>query len=238
MLDASTKMESRAAAMDRLRREGRWNEATLFREQKRLQFRAEGMKRTAAVEAAWAAMMTEFPPLPVAPVELTDPEEPEMVDAEALELLLSRDSTSDLIDDVAWVYDVVGDDEIDPRDAPSLGAWSLLRWAQHHRSKFYEQIWPKVAAARAKRTESNPWDAAERERIEGLRRQVEEMQQEWRRKFVGDPPAVIHSMAVNALRDVRVDVDRGVARALGDALLELTNRCLASASERYAKLIP
>jgi hypothetical protein len=54
--------ESRIEATDRLRREGRWQAASTFRDEKRREFRAAGMKRGEANEAAWEAMLVEFPP--------------------------------------------------------------------------------------------------------------------------------------------------------------------------------
>jgi hypothetical protein len=46
---------------DRLRREGRWEEASIFRDQKRREFRAAGMKRSEAREAAWEVCAAAFP---------------------------------------------------------------------------------------------------------------------------------------------------------------------------------
>ena len=47
-------LESKCIATDRLRREGRWEEASLWRDQKRGQLRAEGQTRTEANEASLA----------------------------------------------------------------------------------------------------------------------------------------------------------------------------------------
>ena len=58
--------ESRIDATARLRREGRWDEATAFREAQRQRLRSEGLPRQKAVEAAWAAMVKKFQPLPPA----------------------------------------------------------------------------------------------------------------------------------------------------------------------------
>jgi len=54
---------------ERLRAEGRWSEANNFRETARADFRAKGMGRQEAVDAAWEAMAEAYPALSAA--ELT-----------------------------------------------------------------------------------------------------------------------------------------------------------------------
>ena len=56
--------ESKIVATDRLRKDGRWAEASIWRDQKRKQLRAEGQTRAESNEAAWDAMRKQFPPLP------------------------------------------------------------------------------------------------------------------------------------------------------------------------------
>lgn len=53
--------ESKLKATDRLRREGRWEEASEFREKQRLRLRSEGMSKGKAVEEAWRLMLENFP---------------------------------------------------------------------------------------------------------------------------------------------------------------------------------
>jgi hypothetical protein len=60
--------ESKIELTERLRREGRWAEASQFRDTARGDFHAKGMKRDEASEAAWAAMAQAYPPLPAAEV--------------------------------------------------------------------------------------------------------------------------------------------------------------------------
>lgn len=65
--------ESKIELTERLRRENRWEEASNFRETARADFRAKGMNRKEAAEAAWASTAESYPPLPVAnPVAATD----------------------------------------------------------------------------------------------------------------------------------------------------------------------
>ena len=61
--------ESKAELTDRLRQEGRWSEASKFKDTALADFKAKGMTREEAGEAAWQAMAEEFPPLPGEDVE-------------------------------------------------------------------------------------------------------------------------------------------------------------------------
>jgi hypothetical protein len=58
--------ESKIGLTERLRAEGRWSEASNFREAARAEFRAKGMGRQEAADAAWEAMAEAYPALPVA----------------------------------------------------------------------------------------------------------------------------------------------------------------------------
>lgn len=55
--------ESRIALTERLRREGRWDASSKFKDDALREFRAKGMKRDEASEAAWEAMEQAFPPI-------------------------------------------------------------------------------------------------------------------------------------------------------------------------------
>jgi len=59
--------ESKIVATERLRREGRWEEASRFKDAAIREFRSKGIKKAEAAEAAWKAMLEKYPPLP--PVE-------------------------------------------------------------------------------------------------------------------------------------------------------------------------
>ncbi len=56
--------ESKVELVDRLRREGRWSEASQFKDQVLRGLREEGMKRNEAGDEAWRQMAEQFPPLP------------------------------------------------------------------------------------------------------------------------------------------------------------------------------
>jgi len=55
--------ESKIAMTERLRREGRWDEATIFKDDALRDFRSKGMRRDEASEAAWEAMEQAYPPI-------------------------------------------------------------------------------------------------------------------------------------------------------------------------------
>ena len=49
--------ESKIVATERLRREGRWAEASLWRDEKRKQLRADGQTKANANEASWCSRL-------------------------------------------------------------------------------------------------------------------------------------------------------------------------------------
>jgi hypothetical protein len=138
--------ESRIEATDRLRREGRWAAASKFRDDKRREFRAAGQKRAAANDAAWEAMLAEYPP--PAPASPTPTDYSETI-AAILTIKRDPDDESTELDDVFWVYDRLGSDDIAPADFPGLGAWSLWIWARNNRARSYEMLWRNAEAANA-----------------------------------------------------------------------------------------
>jgi hypothetical protein len=54
--------ESKIGLTERLRREGRWGEASKFKDEALKELRSKGMKRDEASEAAWDAMEQAYPP--------------------------------------------------------------------------------------------------------------------------------------------------------------------------------
>ncbi len=64
--------ESKMELTERLRREGRWSEASRFKDETVRKLRREGRKRTEAIEQAWAAMAASFPPLVPTPTAEDD----------------------------------------------------------------------------------------------------------------------------------------------------------------------
>ena len=139
-----TMTESKIELTHRLQREDRWDEASKFKDNHIAQLRSEGKPRKEAQQAAWEEMGSEFPP---------QPSESEPI---ALEALPSEwagrlsSSSDDFISDALWVYSRLGLSDVQPEEAPSAGAWSLLRWAKRNEDRFFEQIMPKVVAKSSK----------------------------------------------------------------------------------------
>lgn len=132
----------------RLKKEKRYQEANEFREAARLKYVEEGMIQRHAVNRAWEDTEAAFPPL-----EEKTPE-PEVDDVEFDKLTV--DSQPDLARDVLWAYDNLELKSTKPEDAPSVGAWSLLKWAREYRNRFFEQLVPKAMAAKAKESDTGP----------------------------------------------------------------------------------
>jgi len=150
--------ESKIELTHRLQHEGRWSEASLFKDQTIKQLRSEGKTRSEAQEAAWEAMETQFPPL--AP---PDEPEPELTFSEQFDDMPASTPEA-YFRDATWVYERLAVAGVKPGDAPSPGAWALLQWAKGNQDRFFEQIMPKAFAAKQKAVESpitNDWDGCD-----------------------------------------------------------------------------
>ena len=148
--------ESRIAATERLRREGRWDEASHFRDEQRRRFKTDGMSRGEASDAAWAAMLDRYPPLPnieraecVAQSACTH--DPAKVEALMAKL---QGNKPDRVRDTLWVYEILENPRPTPDDAPSIGALSLLSWARSSRVQLFEKMLTKAMAVQPNREES------------------------------------------------------------------------------------
>ena len=142
--------ESKIEATERLRREGRWEDASRYREEVRNELRSEGRPRAEAAGAAWDAMLEKYPPLPAAELVSQGPAaELENIDIDAL-VARFKGNEPDLARDILWAYENLENRKARPEDGPSLGAWALLKWARDYRNRFFEQLLPKAIAAREK----------------------------------------------------------------------------------------
>ena len=135
--------ESKVVAMDRLRQDGRWNEASEFRDRVRTELRASGMNRSQAAEEAWVRMIAEYPAPesesgeelvvePAWPSGLTEDDE-----QVALEAISGRTANFDR--DFMWAYSQLGKSNVMPQEAPSAPAWFLLKYANSARSEFLKR---------------------------------------------------------------------------------------------------
>ncbi|NQT37596.1 MAG: hypothetical protein HQ581_08915 [Planctomycetes bacterium] len=87
--------ESKIDLTERLRREGRWAEASKFKDETVKKLRKEGLKRAEAGEQAWRKMAEAYPPLPAAePIPETAAEDEQATD-------LAEDELTQLVCDAA-----------------------------------------------------------------------------------------------------------------------------------------
>jgi len=144
--------ETRAEAMHRLQREGRWEEASAYRQEVRKQQRAAGKTKAKAGQIAWQMMAERF--LPLGAAQGTQVDGSDGLSYQQLDELLRRTAGQgvDLIRDVFWTFENLANTDVAAEDAPSMGAWSLLEWAKNHRNYFYERLLPKALTAKERQS--------------------------------------------------------------------------------------
>lgn len=190
MPDAMTVVqEGKAAATNRLRKEGRWDEASAYKDQVRAELKREGMKAEEAKEESWRRMIEASPPLPPVP----GPTESERFSPlaslyadEIAELAQERAGKTprpvDVLRDFRWVYENLFREDVRPKNAPSLGAWNLWEWAHQNVDEFYTSYLPKIMRMEEREAEKTE-SAAEPPRItkhdqqlmDDIRRQIKEL---------------------------------------------------------------
>lgn len=141
---------------DRLRKEGRMNEALRYWNKSYNLCLQEGMVGKEASEMAWGAVVEKFPPMEILPPPPERPKRgrPPKAMAEALLPAIAegwkeargqeRRDKPDLVSDILWVYANLENDAAVAGTAPSVGAWSMLVWARTYRNRFFEQLLPKA----------------------------------------------------------------------------------------------
>lgn len=147
-----TPTEARSEADRRWYREGRRNEAAIFRQQRKQFWIAAGYTRNAANDASWDETIDAFPPLPDPdqdpPIRVVEPETPEqaldriLAAASTATMLRLRSAEPDSAADIAWVASAIADPEPQIDRCPSMAAWGLLRWARSEPGKFWS-MWEK-----------------------------------------------------------------------------------------------
>ena len=122
--------ESKIELTHRLQREGRWNEASEFRDKVRSEQREAGRPRAEANEEAWSRMAEKFPPLEdpkPGNKEMDDPFFDEVNDSDLPPNLSSGDRNFE--SDLLWAYHNI-DSVVRREDAPSGAAWLLRQWGR------------------------------------------------------------------------------------------------------------
>lgn len=169
--------ESRIEATDRLRREGRWSEASLWKDERVRQHRAEGRKGEAS-DLAWAEMIAEFPPLSQGTkTKALDPLDISGADIDLIHRLIAVPVDWDR--DVMWCYQVYATPDVQLTESPSLAAWGLLRFARSEPQRFFAMV-ANVAANRLKvamkgTDESNSLRETQDPGLADLKRMIAEM---------------------------------------------------------------
>jgi len=151
----------KSQAMHLWRREGRWAKTAEYRTKVRDELLKEsGLKRATQEmkDKAWLAALKRFSPDLLSgkaeEVEEIEKEE-DAADAEVsrdLEAAFEKaseedaDVTPDLVGDVFWVYSNMERPGLKAVNAPSTGAWALLKWARENPNRFFEQLLVKAAA--------------------------------------------------------------------------------------------
>ena len=158
--------------LSRLENEGRLDEADKWRIARHEFLVSTGISDADASEKAWAQLEAAFPPadqrqphetihqhrkrktkinkgLPAPPVPKKEEKEPkeeeddQSVEASIKSFLLSQNEVQ-LDIDAQWVYTHLGARNLSPPDAPSPGAWELLKAAKNDRRWFLKDMLPRL----------------------------------------------------------------------------------------------
>lgn len=139
-------MESKIVATRRLQTEGRWIEASAFKDETIKQLRSGGMKKAAAGETAWKRMIEKFPPLNKTEGDLPSSQKGAAdLQIEKLMQVASHQVPTNFTADVQWVYQHLDCHDLSTSNVPSSSALSTLKWARSNRTRFFENLLPKIA---------------------------------------------------------------------------------------------
>jgi hypothetical protein len=177
--------ESKMALTDRLRKEGRWEEASLFKDEVIKKLRLEKTYKTKfeAAEDAWEQMEAKYPPLP----------ETEIAKEEKATVSISPIPWQDLptkaefSKEVEWVHQqfvliveetprgrkILWDNASEP--PPSTGACSMALWAADNRTAFYKDILPKAMTSATPGGDEDGLVREEKKSIAEVQRIIEKM---------------------------------------------------------------
>ena len=143
--------EGKAAITDRLRAEGRWSAASKFKDEAINRLRAEGKRSTEARELAWEEMEKAFPSIEI-PVEAAAETAAEFEGIDDEQIAALANAPIDHAADIRWCYRNMQNPRASVIDAPSLGAWGLLKHARANQQRFYETLMPKALEANTNQT--------------------------------------------------------------------------------------
>ena len=127
--------EDKLGCNNRLKREGRLEEAYRFKDNLIAKYRQTGMKRIEAQHRGWYDMMVKFPP---------DEDEEDLDESE-----LPQPGNVNFSSDVEWVYANLGI-KVAKKSAPNPGAYAMLLWAREKPDDFFKTMMPKALDIKAK----------------------------------------------------------------------------------------
>lgn len=145
-------LDSQKAEYARLRKEGRWPEASAYRNEERKRLRAAGRSKQESKEESWALMLKAYPA-----DEAGHPAgERRSVEANSNDFPDVVMGVADFDEQVRWAARFLGADPhtIPKRQIPSPGHIAMLKFADRNLGRFYE--WVRNLEARdseAKKTE-------------------------------------------------------------------------------------
>lgn len=145
-IELSPMAESKLVLSKRLQREGRYNEAFLYKDLMLKELRAKKVFGEKAKEESWRLMAKKYPPKPELEPKKPVKEKPVEKKFEPLEVADDLpDSTPDtFLQDATWVYNNLRRRGASLQNAPTSGAVGLLEWARDNPNDFYKQTWPKA----------------------------------------------------------------------------------------------
>ena len=239
--------ESKIELTERLRRDGRWSEASKRKDEIVQQLRAEGMTRNAAGEEAWRRTGDEFPPL----LSTADPKvEPERLDAAEEQRVVGPTvlpvawgelpDSAGFAAEVEWVHQnrvlVVEDRPAGKsilhwdrarKPAPSYGAVNLMEYAATNLKGFMD-ILQKVVKLNGDSDSANV--RKEKMKTDDIKALLESLQDDMDAQLRADVPGVlqqrVHEMlsdwgqrcGVSLATDTRSRLDLAIVDLLRDSL--------------------
>ncbi len=215
-------MESKINLTHRLEREGRWDEASRFKDEHISELRAEGKPRKEAQQAAWEALEKQFPPLEAEPAGSEEGAYPaDLTETGAL-------GSSDFHDDAKWVYQHIAVADVKPEDAPTPGAWALLKWAKRNEDRFFEQVMPKANAAKQNHDPfSDDLDYPDHS-MELIQKALDEVVNSWEERAVENVAQVVKDEVKKKITDWQSRFSLSLSR---EALGSLTWKIVALADD-------
>ena len=126
----------------RLRTEGRWSQASEFREAERQRLRLAGRSKQQARDESWAAMLVKFPPLEDNRTG-SEPTPPSVDPNTLSDVIFAEDANYKQA--VRWALRAIGldPDKIPARQIPNPACLAMLRFAQTEKGRERFFLWVK-----------------------------------------------------------------------------------------------